>query len=53
MFTNLKGFRTYIAGAALVVLAGLKATNKIDQPTYEAALAFLGGIGLLALRAAV
>lgn len=52
MFTDLKGYRTYIIGFLLVVLAGLKATNKIDQAAYDAIFPLLAGGGFAALRAA-
>ena len=49
----LNGYKTYLAGFLLVVLAGLKALEYIDQTTYDSVLALLTGLGLASLRSAV
>lgn len=49
----LKGKKTYLVGAAMVVLAGLKAQGYISPDVYVIVEGILMGGGLMALRAGV
>lgn len=48
----LKGYRTYISAACLVIAAGLHALGYISDSVYETLQGLLLGGGLAALRAA-
>lgn len=47
------GWKTYLAGAALIVAGGLYQQGFITESTYRALEGLLMGGGLMALRAAV
>ena len=49
---GLKGYKTFICAAILVVAAGLNAFQLIDDKTYQVLLGVWGGAGLAALRLA-
>jgi len=49
----LQGKKTYLIGAAMVVLAGLKAQGYIGEDVYKIVEGLLLGGGLMALRAGV
>lgn len=49
----MKGYRTYLVGAVMVILAGLKALGYITEPVYQTLMGLLTGAGLAALRAAI
>lgn len=48
-----QGYRSYIIGFLIVVVAGLKALGYINEAVFEALMAFLTGGGIVALRAAI
>lgn len=47
---TVEGFKTYIAAAIGIVVAGLLATGYIDQIQFEIIVAFLTPIGFITLR---
>jgi len=47
---TVEGFKTYIAAAIGIVVAGLLATGYIDQMQFEIIVAFLTPIGFITLR---
>lgn len=47
----LDGKKTYLIGAGMVVISGLKAQGHIDDSTYGILLGLLNGAGFAALRA--
>lgn len=49
----LQGYRSYIIGFLIVVVAGLKALGYINEAVFEALMGFLTGGGILSLRAAI
>lgn len=49
----LKGKRTYIIGTLMFLTGGSRALNLIDQHTYETVMGLLGGLGFVAVRAAL
>ncbi len=49
----LKGYRTYMAAAALVILAGLHAQGYISDSLFATLQTILTGAGFAFLRAAV
>ncbi len=49
----MRGYRTYVVGFLLVVLAGLRALNYITEEVYQVFLGLLGGAGLYTLRSAI
>ena len=51
--TYLKGYRTYIIGFLVVVLAGLRALDYITEPVYQNVLGLLAGAGLYTLRGSI
>lgn len=46
----LKGKKTYIVGAIMVVWSGLHATQYIDADTFEVGVAIFTALGLWTLR---
>lgn len=50
---QLQGYKTYLTAVAVFIVGGLQASGKIDDATAQQLLAFLGGLGLITLRAAV
>ena len=53
MIDALKGKKTYILGAAMILLSGLKAQGYIGDDVFKIVQALLLGGGLIALRAGV
>lgn len=51
--STLKGKKTYLVAAAMVIVAGLHALGYIDEATFRALQGILLGGGLAALRAGV
>ena len=49
----LRGRKTYLVAAALIVLAGLHAQGYLNDSTYTTLQAMLTGAGFAALRAGV
>lgn len=49
----LKGYRSYLVGFGMVVVAGLKALGYINEQVYQALMGVLVGGGVAALRAAI
>lgn len=49
----LSGKKTYIVGALIAVATFFHQMGYIDDSLYQAILGFLGGAGLIALRAGV
>lgn len=49
----LAGYKTYITAIAVFAVGGLQAAGKIDSEMANQILTFLGGLGLITLRAAV
>ena len=49
----LSGWKTYLVGAAMVVLSGLYAQGYITEGIYTGLLGLLNGLGFAALRAGV
>lgn len=48
----LRGKKTYLAAALLVIWSGLKAQGYIDESVYQLGLSVLAALGLAALRSA-
>lgn len=53
LIKKLQGYKTYLTAVAVFVVGGLQAAGKLDPETAQQLLAFLGGLGLITLRAAV
>lgn len=53
MLDKLKGYRTYLSVAAVIIVTILKSLGHIDESTYQNLVALFGGAGLAFLRAAV
>lgn len=53
MLTKLSGYKTYIIAGAGGVLTFAKMLGWIDATVYDAAMGFLGSMGLATLRAGV
>jgi hypothetical protein len=53
MIQFIRGKKTYIVAAIMVLATGLKAFGVIDQPAYEAAMGVMAAFGFGALRAGV
>lgn len=49
----LKGWKTYLVAAGVVIVAGLHATGYIDDAVYTLLMGLLGAGGLSTMRAAV
>lgn len=53
MFDKLKGYKTYIISAAVIAVAAAYGLGVITKEQFEMAVAFLAGLGGIALRAAL
>lgn len=51
--SKLKGYRTYIAFAITIILAGLRTQGYIDETTFKLLETVFAGLGLIALRAGI
>lgn len=50
LINYLKGKKTFIAAAVMVILSGLKASGYIDESTYQLCMGIAGALGLTFLR---
>mgnify|MGYP001593603097 CR=1 FL=1 len=49
----LRGYKSYIVGFLMVVVAGLRHLNYIDESTFKVVEGLLLGGGIMALRAGI
>ena len=50
LFEWLKGKKTFLVAALMVILSGLLAQGYIDEATYKLIMGILTGLGLVTLR---